>query len=110
MPSTSKGFRHEIRRKKRALKSAKAQRALVNLFYLLAVSMFAAAITLGVTISSGFFGLIAGAVMCGALNTAFVVEFGPYEEVRDARDQLEELVEDYEEWKYEQANKIVQEG
>lgn len=108
MPSTAKGFRHEIRRKKRALKSAKAQRALVNLFYFVALTMLTLAIVLGITISPGFFMLLIGAVMSCGLTTAYVVEFGPYEEVRDAKDDLEEMIEDFDDWKLEQANATVQ--
>jgi hypothetical protein len=110
MPDTRRGWEKRVRGAERLLRDAKTTRRWIILLFVIAVVLFGGGIYLTTVFGGGWPLLIFAGLIFGGIATAFALEFTVFRDVTDARDTLEDVRADYEDWKYEQADKIVQEG
>jgi uncharacterized membrane protein len=110
MPDTRRGWEKRVRGAERSLRDAKTTRKWIILLFVIAFLLFSAGVYLTATFGGGWPLLIFGGLIFTGVSTAFSLEFTVFRDVTDARDTLEDVKADYEDWKYEQANRIVQEG
>ena len=109
MPDTNREWQKRLRASQRALRDAKKSRRYVFTAQLMGFSIAVAAIVLGIVFSqiAWVFLVLVGFGMLG-ISSAMAAEWTLYQDVTDARDRVEDLTADYEEWKMEQATKTVQ--
>lgn len=109
MPSTRREWERCVRDIKRALRDAKKARRYAVTAQTMGVLIFGTGITLcAVFASLGWIMLALLGMMMFGIATAMVLEWTLYQDVMDARDKLEDVTADYDEWKLEQAMKTVE--
>lgn len=111
MPNTRGEWEKRIRQARRALRDAKRARRNVATAQLSGVVIAVASIVLGIVFSQiGWVFLVLLGLAVLAIATAMATEWTLYQDVVDAKDRIEDLTADYDLWKYEQAQAIVQGG
>lgn len=108
MPSTEQEWRKRVRGAQRALRDAKRSRRYVFVGQLMGGVVAVAALVLGIVFAQiGWTFLVLLGLAMLAIASAMAAEWTLYQDVTDARDRVEDLTEDYEAWKMEQATAAV---
>ena len=109
MPSTRREWEKRVRASERELRDARRTRLYVGTGQLMGFVVFAAGITLAVVFASVGWVMLSfiGLAMFG-IATAMAAEWTLYQDVRDAKDRVEDLTGDFEAWKLEQATATVE--
>ena len=108
MPNTNAEWRKRVRGCERVLRDAKRSRRYIATAQLCGIAILGTGITLSVVLSAmgwlmlGFLGL-----GMFAIASAMAAEWTLYQDVTVARDRLEDVTAEYEDWKLEQATATV---